>query len=771
MTHRINATFRRSLMLATTLSAVALTGTAMAQTAPAPSDATTVEEIVVTAQRRETRLQDTPVSITALTTESLEQRGITNLASLTNFAPNLEIHQTNRPAGGGSSFAAYIRGVGTGDFQFPTDPGVGLYVDDVYLARSVGGLLSLEDIERVEVLRGPQGTLFGRNTIGGAINVVTTRPHLTGDLEGVVRARVGEYGRKDIVAGVNGPIVDGVLGGKFTAAWLNSDGWGSGGYGGPDLNDEHRVILRGALLYQASDNLDVSLNLDYTDQNQHPPAGRITAFAPAGATIAKIARFNQYAAPAENARLGLAAGTIYDARFISNDPNVTNGLQPQYDDSKIGGGSVVLNWHPSDRLTFRSITAVRGISADIGVDGDQTPYSLQTSQTQLNQHQYSQEFQLSGTAFGDRLNFIVGAYLFNELGSSKLYTESFHGIWENIPVALRTNADAGDTQTYFSLNAKSYAIYGQATFAVSDKVDFTLGGRLNKDEKDYAFSVLFTQRNVDQVPFSRASAEWKSFSPKLGIEWRPVDHVMAYVSYSEGFKSGGFGSSNTPLVPTPQYEPEELAAYEIGVKTDWFDRRLTANLAVFQSQYDQIQLTIQSVDPVTNANLRTTRNAGSSRIKGFEAEFVARPVQDLSLNLNIGYVDAVFDTLLPAAITSGFKLGDRLPQVPDWSVTAGAQYVFHPAIGDITVRGDATYKGDQFLTAADATSYQDSYTLTNARLSFEPAAMPDLEIALQATNLGDQRYNIYQATLAPTGSAVAIAGPPRLVTLEARLRF
>lgn len=761
----------RPLLLATTVLGVACAGSAAAQSAQDQNQTTTVEEIVVTAQRRETRLQDTPVSITALTTESLEQRGIANLSALTNFAPNLEIHQTNRPAGGGSSFAAYIRGVGTGDFQFPTDPGVGVYVDDIYLARSVGGLLSLEDIARVEVLRGPQGTLFGRNTIGGAINVVTTRPQLEGDISGVLKARVGNYERADISASVNGPIIEGKLGGKFTAAWLNSDGWGSSRYSDVSLNDEHRLILRGSLLYQVNDKVDVSLNLDYTDQNQHPPAGHMTSFAPAGPTIAKIARFNQYAAPAENIRLGLAPGTIYDGRFVSNSPDVTSGGQAMYDNSQIGGGSIALNWHISDSLSFKSITGVRAISADIGVDGDQTPYSLQTSQTQMNQNQYSQEFQLSGTALNDRLKFIVGAYLFNERGSSKLYTESFHGIWENIPVALRTNADAGDTKTYFYLNAKSYALYGQATYNLTNSLDLTLGGRLNKDEKEYAFSVLFTQRGVDQVPFSRAKAEWESFSPKIGLEWRPVERVMAYVSYSEGFKSGGFGSSNNALLPTPQYEPEELAAYELGLKTDWFERRLTANFSVFQSEYEQIQLTVQSVDPVTNANVRTTRNAGSSTIKGFEAEFVARPVQDLSLNLNIGYVDAKFDALTAAALSTGFKLNDRLPQIPDWSVTAGAQYTFRPAIGDITLRGDTTYKGDQYLTAADPTSYQDSYMLTNARISFEPASYPDLEIALQGTNLGNQRYNIYQATLAPTGAGVANAGPPRLVTLEARLRF
>ncbi|MET0338089.1 MAG: TonB-dependent receptor plug domain-containing protein, partial [Caulobacter sp.] len=438
----------RTLLLATVgLTALVATSAEARQAAPAAEAFNGIEEIVVTAQRRETRLQDTPVSITALSTEALVERGVTNLAQMTSFAPNLEIHQTNRPAGGGSAFAAYIRGVGTGDFQFPTDPGVGVYVDDVYLARSVGGLLSLEDIERVEVLRGPQGTLFGRNTIGGAINVVTTRPRTSGEVGGLLKTRLGEYGRRDYIASVNGPLVDGVLGGKLTASYLNSDGWGEQSLDGAPLSDEKRFILRGALLWTPSADTTVTLNADYTKQDQHPPLGRITGFAPTGATIAKMARFNQYAAAPEAARLGLAPGSIVDARWVSNDVNKTYDRQPNYDDSEIGGASLVIEQRLGDNLNFKSITAGRTISAEIGVDGDHTPFSLQTSQTKLNQHQYSQEFQLSGRALDGRLNFIVGLYGFKERGSSVLYTESFHGIWENIPVALRTPADAGDTMT------------------------------------------------------------------------------------------------------------------------------------------------------------------------------------------------------------------------------------------------------------------------------------------------------------------------------------
>lgn len=750
---------------------VGFAGQALAQTE--------VAEVVVTAERRESRLQDTPVSVSAFSQETMAARGATNLQDLGNFTPNLELHQTNRPAGGGSAYAGYIRGVGTGDFQFPTDPGVGVYVDDVYLARAVGGLMNLDDIARAEVLKGPQGTLFGRNTIGGAINIVTEKPNLT-ELSGVLKARVGSYGRTDFALGVNGPIVEGRLAGKLSASFLNADGW-STGLDHRNGNNEHRIVLRTALRYAPSDTVDVQVNADYSEQNNVGPQGYLVKFltSPAPFPPPKAARFNTYAAAAENLRLGLPAGSLYDNRWATTDPYTNNALQGGYDDYQIGGASVVATWDVNDILTLKSVTAFRGVSAKIGVDGDQTPYSLQTSQTELYDHQYSQELQFYGSALDGRLKYLVGLYAFQENGSSKLYTESFHGIWENIPVALRTNADAADTFTYFYMKAKSYAVFTQESFALTPQIELTLGGRYNWDEKDYAFAVNFTQRGVAQVPFSRDSQSWESFTPKAGINWRPASNILVYASYQEGFKSGGWGASNSALAPTPRYEPETIATWEIGAKTDWFDRRLTANVAVFQSDYKDIQFTVQKVDPATGANLRTTQNSGDADIQGFEAEFVAVPTDGLTLNLGVGYVDAQFSRLSPQALAildpfnrpRAVKIGDPLPQVPDWSVNAGAQYVFHLGAGDLTLRGDASYKGDQFLTLGDPTSFQAAYTLYNAAIVFAPNAVPGLELSVNGTNLSDEVYYAYHATLPPTGEEVALPVQPRLVYATAKYRF
>jgi len=752
-------------------------GAQEAAIADAPAQAAAPQEgvidIIVTAQRRQERLQDAPLSVTALSSAALESRGVTNLNDVGKFAPNLELHQTNRPAGGGSAYAAYIRGVGTGDFQFPTDPGVGLYVDDVYIARAVGGLLSLEDIARVEVLKGPQGTLYGRNTIGGAINVVTTDPATNGDTTGLVKMRLGSYGRMDAAAVINTTLVEDVLGMKFSAAYISSDGYGKRLLDQQRYGSEGRLILRGGIKWNIGENADLRINADYTRQRQLPPSGYLIGFVPSGSTVAKIDRYNQYAAPYLNASLGLPASSVYDARWESESPYRIYSLQNQRDDSDIGGVSAVLNWHLSDTVSVKSITAWRKLKAIIEVDGDQTPYPIQQSLTTQKQNQFSQELQLGGTALDDRLNFLVGAYFFREKGSSTLLTRSYEGIYEALIAQglTPTAADAGNTFTTFGMTAKSYAVFTQETLKLTDTLSITAGARFNHDRKFYSTSVMRPQNGVIVVPYSTAVASWDSFTPKLGIDWKPMRDVLLYASYSKGFKSGGFGASTVAAAPTPRYDPEKLTSYEVGAKTSWFNRRLVFNLAGFYSEYRNIQLTVQSVDPLTNANLRTTRNAGGSDIKGFEAELTAVPVRGLSFNVGAGYVDARFDSLTSEALASGFTLNSRVPQIPDWSVNAGAQYEIETGVGTWTVRGDLSYKGSQYLTAADPTSYQKAYTLYGARISYVPSWADNIELSVDGQNLTNANYAFYKSTLAPTGEYVAIPGAPRTITGTLKFTF
>lgn len=768
--------FRPSIALTTGASIAALTLASPAQaqdSASVAEDDGGIAEIVVTAQRRAERLQDAPLSVTALSADSLADRGIDNLSDVSNFAPNLELHPTNRPAGGGSAFAGYIRGVGTGDFQFPTDPGIGLYVDDVYIARSMGGLLSLEDIERVEVLKGPQGTLYGRNTIGGAINVITTDPRLSGDATGLIKVRAGSYKRADVSALINAPLVQDVLGLKLSASYLTSEGYGRRILDGEHYAGENRFILRGAIKAQLGESVTLKIAGDYTRQRQNPPSGYLIDFVPSGPTVAKIARYNQYAAPYLNAGLGLPAGSIYDARWEAPDAYNVYSLQPHQDDADIGGVSAVVNFDLSDNVYLKSVSAWRKIDALIEVDGDQTPYPLQQSRTTMNQEQLSQEFQLGGTALDNKLNFLFGAYVFQEDGDSTVFTRSFEGIYEALVAAglPTTAADVGNTFTTFHMKATTFALFTQETFKFTDQFGITLGARYNKDRKEYATSVMRPQNNTTVVPLSSAVAEWESFTPRVALEYKPNRDVLLYASWSKGFKSGGFGASTVASTPTPRYDPEKLTSYELGAKTSWFNNRLTFNVAGFYSEYRDIQLTVQSVDPVTNANIRTTRNAGGSDIKGFELEIAARPTRGLDLNLGVGYVDAKFDTLAASAIGSGFRLGDRVPQIPDWSINAGISYTTHTGAGDLTLRGDLSHKGSQFLTPADATSFQDGYTLLGARVAFKPDFLPGIELSVEGTNLTNTNYAYYKGTLPPTGEYVGIPAAPREIYATVRFSF
>ena len=771
--------FRRSLALATGASIAALltASPALAQDAPAADTAAQdnggVDEIVVTAQRREERLQDAPLSVTALSADSLAARGIDNLGDVSNFAPNLELHPTNRPAGGGSAFAGYIRGVGTGDFQFPTDPGIGLYVDDVYIARSMGGLLSLEDIERVEVLKGPQGTLYGRNTIGGAINVITTDPRLSGEATGLIKLRAGSFKRADAAALINTPIVEDKLGLKLSASYLSNEGFGTRLLDGAHYSSENRLILRGAIKAQLADNVTMKIAGDYTRQRQNPPSGYLIDFVPAGATVAKIARFNQFAAPYLNPQLGLPAGSVYDARWESESPYDIYSLQPQQDDADIGGVAVTFDMDLSDTVYLKSISAWRKINALVEVDGDQTPYALQQSRTTMKQEQWSQELQLGGTALDGRLNFLLGAYAFREEGNSTVFTRSFEGIYEAILAGggTPTAADVGNTFTTFAMRATSFALFTQETLKLTDQFGVTVGARYNKDRKVYGTAVSRPQNSTTVVPWSTAVAEWDSFTPRVALEYKPNRDLLFYASWSKGFKSGGFGASTVASTPTPRYDPEKLTSYELGAKTSWFNNKLTFNVAGFYSEYRNIQLTVQSTDPVTNANIRTTRNAGGSNIKGFELEVAARPARGLNLNLGVGYVDAKFDELAASAIGSGFKLGDRVPQIPDWSINAGASYTVETGAGPFTVRGDVSHKGSQFLTAADATSFQDGYTLVGARVAWEPSFLRGVELSVEGSNLTETDHAYYKATLPPTGSYVAIPGAPREIYATVKFNF
>ncbi|MBP7334862.1 TonB-dependent receptor [Niveispirillum sp.] len=476
---------------------LALAGTALlalgpvasqAQNAPAAEDdSLRLEEIVVTAQRRAEKLQEAPVSVTAFTASALADQAVTNLVGIARFTPNVEI-SSGRADGGGSSLNAYIRGVGQQDFLFPTDPGVGLYVDDVYLARTIGGALDLSDVERLEVLRGPQGTLYGKNTVGGAIKIVTKPVVVDGDFEGSVEGITGSYQRSDVKAYVSGPIVPGVLGFKLSGAAVHRNGWGKNLTNGERLSDEGKQLARGAIRWLPSEKIDITIQGDYQRQKQKGPAGSLvnrypsdtapslglppdvvaalgfepTAFqlfaAMAGApTISglpaglpplavdptpsdKLFRFddlyNSVIVPYWNQKLGLPAGTKFDGRWVTGKPGVSNSLDPAEDRNEVWGVSSTVDWELGENLTLKSITAYREIDAYFPRDADKSPYPVAATGNHVTQDQFSQELQLSGDAMDGRLRWVTGGYYLRENAFDDNAVELFSGLYEVLSPVL-----------------------------------------------------------------------------------------------------------------------------------------------------------------------------------------------------------------------------------------------------------------------------------------------------------------------------------------------
>lgn len=751
-------------LLFSSAAAVFLSDTALAQSGPM------LEEITVTAQRREQNLQDTSVSVTAFSSLSLRQKEVTNLIGLARFTPNVEMNN-GRADGGGSSLNAYIRGVGQQDFIFPTDPGVGLYVDDVYMARTIAGALDLSDVERIEILRGPQGTLYGKNTIGGAIKIISKPAVLDGDWTGTLEGATGRYGRADFKGYVSGPLIDGKLGIKLSAASLHRDGYGERAFDDVDLGDEGKQMGSVALRWQANEDVEVTLRGSYSRQRQNGPVGSMVNRMPSDVDLTDLAGlliggipgspfagatdptpenpflfddlYNALIVPTLNAREGLPAGTLYDNRWVSTDPFVSNGTAPSFDNNDIWTFSADVAWNINENLSLKSITAYRDMEAEFPRDGDHSPYPVSYTHNKVSQEQFSQEFQLSGTLMDDRLNFVTGVYYMNEKAFDNNRVELFSGLYEVLsPIAPFLYGPSGDgtngdyttpafSYDYFPLNKidiNTYAVFGQVTFDVSEQFSVTLGGRYSEDRKTY------TQDHILQLVADPQFADggsydgdvdplrdvglaryvgprelkdnWGSFTPKVGLDYRVTEDNLLYATWSKGFKSGGWSPRPTQQNATDlSYDPEKLSTFEIGSKNTLLDGRMTFNVAAFYSDYKDVQVTTIGSSS-TGALLLLTRNIGDAELYGLEAEVAARPIEGLDLSAAMGYLHNKWDKFNRASCTPGIfdatggqfcdtdlSLDDKLVDAPEWTLNLGAEYTVPLGeIGSLSLRGDASFR-------------------------------------------------------------------------------
>ncbi len=754
--NRAHHTF--SALIASLLATAAMPAFAQ-DTATAPDDAEDagpVGDIIVTAERRASNLQETPLAVTAVTGETLQAAGVAVINDLAATVPNLT--STTGPQGSADA-NFFVRGVGQFDFIITNDPGVGLYVDGVYLGRTVGAMLDSGDIERVEVLRGPQGTLFGRNTLGGAINIVSRQPD-PGAFSGSASVLYGSRDRIEATAAINAPIGDdSAL--RVSGFFRQQDGFARNAVTGDLFGATDRYGGRAQLKLGLTETLTVDLSADYSLDRSNPAPSVTRAIVPA--PFFPPAALNDVFDPDNFYRV-----------FASNSPEARN--------ETFGfSGTVTLEL---GNATLKSITAYRELDSFSTSDPDGTRFRLYDQDVVTTQNQFSQELQIAGDAMEGKLNYLLGGYYFAEDAEQVL------GLCF-APISSPAAAPFAACNTWTQGNVqetRSYAVFGQARYELLTDLTVTLGGRYTWDTKDIVSNQFFDfrpqavgpgavfgfglppellgQRIVLPIVTNLPdSVSFEEFTPKVGIEYKASEDAFLFASYSQGFRAGGFnGRLIRPQASVPTYAPDTNDTYEVGFKTDWLDRRLRVNGTLFYSKYQDIQQTI--VDPQVQFRVA---NAGDATLKGFELETVIVPTDGLRFDIGLGYTDSEFQDV-PAAV--GPINGNRLPFAPEWTVSLAAQYDIETSAGTFTPRIDYRLQSEVFFTAFNLPlERQESYGLLNARLGWTD---PDkrFNVAVFAQNLTDEEYFTFgQDALATQGVAYSYLGRPREFGVSAGFNF
>jgi iron complex outermembrane receptor protein len=687
--------------------------------------------------------------------------------------PNLSVH-----VGDANNAVVYIRGVGQVDSIAFFEPGVGIYLDDVYLGRAQGGFLDVVDVERIEVLRGPQGSLYGRNTVGGAIKYVSAGP--TEEFSGKVSATVGNYNRQDFKASVSGPLVgDNVLG-RITVAQLGRDGFSDNAFDGKDDGDQDTQFIRGVLKLQATEDVSVQLAVDYT--NSDPDRSRT----PAKETPISVLTVDPYT-------FGTST-TVYEA---DTDPFKVNADFNNTEETETQGVDLNVSWDINDQLSFKSISSYRELDYGTELDLDGTPQNAFGIFYFNTQEQISQEFQLSYQ--GDRLSAVTGIYYFSEEG------DTFDGgVFNNFLIA---------SSGISSFSTDSYALFGQFDYEINERLTATVGFRYTEEEKDYqrlvedfdltalagitfapvTFAVSYTNpellspRSSDLKvgggigvarPLANPdTATFDNFSPKVGLKYQLNDDVQFYGTASSGFKSGGFNGrlADGQLKP---YEEETLTSVELGIKSQWMEDRVRFNAAVFHNQYDDLQVSSFEATADGGSILPVFSNAGEAVIQGLEMELTLLVTSALTLNANVGYLDAEYKEYLAGADTvtnTAVDVSDQreLVNSPEWDTYLGASY--DVAIGDLgmlTLLADISYRSKTYLEVNSSENLaQEGYSLVNAAIMFQ-SADEDWELMLGAKNLTDKEYRTHAFDLSAfPGVELGYYNAPRTYTLSATYKF
>lgn len=705
---------KRTMILGTVL---ALGVVAAPRTAPAAEVADSsageatgqLNEIVITSRKRQENLQNVPISVKAFTAKELESRSLYSLSDVAQETSNLTFGQDAQS--GSSASIVYIRGVGQSDPLATFNPGVGIYMDGVYLGRMTGIDLDMMDVERVEVLRGPQGTLFGKNTNGGAISIVTKQPDINASSSsGRVEAIGGSLDRSDVIGNLDVPIAQGKAAIDFAFARRHQEGYSTRIDGQQQANTD-KYLGRISLLVMLTDRLKLDWSVDGTTYNQGTSAFWLVDVR-TGSTIPMLdAALTPYR---------------YDTRWVSRNPFFYEGTGPNVNDGRLYGTAATFTWNLGN-ATLKSISAFRNNRVVNDEDPDGSPLAVLNVFEPIHQHQFSQELQLTGKSFDSRLKWVGGLYYFTENvvddNSYQVAEEFFHG--------------AADFYQNLQVKNDSYAAYGQGTYSLTDKLSMTLGGRVTHDFQRVA------RQETGQASIA-PTGDWNYFLPRFDLDYHFNSSVMSYFSISKGSKGGGFNGRASSVLEFNRFDPEKVWTYEVGLRSELMDHRLRMNATAFYSRYVdmQVQINASVTDPVTGQPVPYTyvANIPSAAIKGGELEIAAIPIHGLSLSANLGVADGRYLSVLPGA---PMTTQDDFINTPKVTYGLSAEYGLQlPAEYRLAGRVDWSHKsrieydyGNSPLVA------QNPYGLLNARLTLDVGST-GLSLALFGTNLTNSIYAV-----------------------------
>ncbi len=721
-------------------------GLAHAQTKAATPDS--IGEIVVTAQKRSESIQKVPISIQAFTAKDIRTLGIKSSSDLGQMSPNVDIAL---PAGAGNQPIIAIRGIGLNDYDTNNAGPNGVYVDEVYLSSPASQTFQTFDLQRVEVLKGPQGTLYGRNSSGGAINFISNKPtdYFTADLH----AEYSSFNTVNVEGGVGGPITSN-LDGRIAFVKNDSEGYVDNALTGNKENGANNAAFRAALLYKPNDKLKLQFNIHggYVD-NRPAEYRHLGDLSPTTGLQCTVAQTN--------------AGSCVDAFGYGTPSKFYDGAYNRQEHLKVHSlGSYLRADYTDGSLTYTSITAVEHVDKIHPEDSDASPNQLLEIDFGVRSNTVTQEFQVHQTK--DNYNWVLGAYYLHE------------DLHQNQPLSVALGSGAGYVAFDNSHQiTDAYAIYGQGDYAITDKLKLTLGGRGTYEHKSFDYFGSFANQDtetasgfdpVQVVNDSSHSLYSSAFSWRAALNYNFTRDILTYVSASTGYKSGGFNGSFLGQDPTaipPQLKainPETVTAYEVGIKSSFFDRRLTLNVAGFYNDYKNMQVFLLVDEGGIGVNVLT--NAKAAHTEGFDIQALARPIENLTLNAQLG----LLNTRLDGAV-SGQYVGNQLPLAPRATASMGFDYKIPVGDNAVNLQFNASYKSHQYFDITnDNYTTQSAYWLENVRLAYS-FNNTHWEVAAFAHNLADTHYYVDAFDLTFVGLIQGVRGTPRTVGVEANYHF